>query len=131
MILSSTVEFPDYTNPYFRTTGLSSPCKSFIRKLLCKNESKRLGARAGASEVKSHSFFKSINFALLRNMQPPIIPSKSHPIRAVHFNRLKESVSFDLNHDGLHTPPADDDEDPFLSFHSGKELQKKRTLKTD
>ncbi|GAA5811975.1 hypothetical protein MFLAVUS_005422 [Mucor flavus] len=118
MILSSTVEFPDYTNPYFRATGLSSPCKSFIRKLLCKNESKRLGARAGASEVKSHSFFKSINFALLRNMQPPIIPSKSHPIRAVHFNRLKESVSFDLNHDGLHTPPADDDEDPFLSFHS-------------
>lgn len=127
MILSSSVEFPsDYTNPYFRGTGLSSTCKSFIRKLLCKNESKRLGAKAGASEVKSHSFFKSINFALLRNMKPPIIPSKSHPIRAVHFNRLKESVSFDLNHDvGLTTTPPEvvvenDDQDPFLSFNSGK-----------
>lgn len=119
MILSSSVEFPDYSsNPYYQGSGLSGPCKSFIRKLLCKNETKRLGARAGASEVKSHSFFKTINFALLRNMKPPIIPSKAQPIRAVHFNRLKESVSFDLNRHDLHTPP--DEEDPFLSFHSGK-----------
>ncbi|KAI7893748.1 kinase-like domain-containing protein [Mucor mucedo] len=117
MILSSSVEFPDYSsNPYYKGTGLTGNCKSFIRKLLNKNQSKRLGARAGASEVKSHAFFKSINFALLRNMKPPIIPSKAQPIRAVHFNPLKESVSFDLNHHDLHTPP--DDEDPFLSFNS-------------
>jgi protein-serine/threonine kinase len=126
LILSSPVEFPDYSNnPYYKGNGLSGPCKSFIRKLLCKNEEKRLGARAGASEVKSHSFFKSINFALLRNMKPPIIPSKAKPIRAVHFNRLKESTSFDLHRDDNMTttpPPTDDDddqEDPFLSFNSG------------
>lgn len=126
LILTASVEFPDYANnPYYRGTGLTSTCKSFIRKLLCKNENKRLGARAGASEVKSHSFFKQINFALLRNMKPPIIPSKAHPIRAVHFNKLKESVSFDLSGDGLkgNTPleedsEEDDGEDPFLSFHS-------------
>jgi hypothetical protein len=121
MILSSSVEFPDYTNsPYYKGNGLTSGCKSFIRKLLCKNENKRLGARAGASEVKSHSFFKSINFALLRNMKPPIIPSKAQPIKAVHFTKLKESISFDLTQDGLNTPPAEEEGiDPFLSFHSG------------
>ncbi|KAG1108304.1 hypothetical protein G6F42_016035 [Rhizopus arrhizus] len=127
LILSQSVEFPDYSNnPYYRGPGLSSHCKSFIRKLLTKNEKKRLGARAGASEVKSHSFFKSINFALLRNMKPPIIPNKDNPIRCIHFNRLKESVSFDLSADNHQhqpedptTPPAtDDDDDPFVSFNS-------------
>ncbi|CAO3608235.1 unnamed protein product [Mucor fragilis] len=137
LILSQSVEFPDYSsNPYYRGPGLSSHCKSFIRKLLTKNEKKRLGARAGASEVKSHSFFKSINFALLRNMKPPIIPNKDNPIRCIHFNRLKESASFDLNADDQPqdsstpplslqqeqdptTPPAtDDDDDPFVSFNS-------------
>lgn len=113
-------------NPYYRGGGLSSACKSIIRKLLCKNEDKRLGARAGASEVKSHAFFKDINFALLRNMKPPIIPQKAKPERAVHFNRLKESTSFDLHEDaGLQTPPAsEDDVDPFLSFNSGKSLER-------
>ncbi|GAN08295.1 Ser/Thr protein kinase [Mucor ambiguus] len=132
LILSQSVEFPDYSsNPYYRGPGLSSHCKSFIRKLLTKNEKKRLGARAGASEVKSHSFFKSINFALLRNMKPPIIPSKDNPIRCIHFNRLKESVSFDLSADDKQQdpplplqqdpttpPPTDDDDDPFVSFNS-------------
>lgn len=137
--MTASVEFPDYANnPYYKGTGLTSPCKSFIRKLLSKNENKRLGARAGASEVKSHSFFKQINFALLRNMKPPIMPSKANPIRAVHFNRLKESVSFDLSDDGLKksdtTTPLledeeeDDEEDPFLSFHSGKKIITINTL---
>jgi hypothetical protein len=96
---------------------------------LTKNENKRLGARAGASEVKSHSFFKSINFALLRNMKPPIVPNKDKPIRAIHFNRIKESVSFDLHNqqEPPNTPPATDDEDPFVSFNSGK--SKKQPMK--
>ncbi|KAI8081845.1 kinase-like domain-containing protein, partial [Gilbertella persicaria] len=125
LILTSPVEFPDYANnPYFRGPGISGDCKSFIKKLLIKNENKRLGAHAGASEVKAHSFFKSINFALLRNIKPPIKPNKDKPIRAVHFNRMKESASFDLHaDDGLSTPPITDDddedeEDPFESFHS-------------
>jgi hypothetical protein len=55
-------------------------------------------------------------------MKPPIIPSKAHPIKAVHFTKLKESISFDLTQDN--TQPTleedDDDVDPFLSFNSGK-----------
>lgn len=60
-------------------------------------------------------------------MKPPIIPNKDNPIRCIHFNRLKESVSFDLSADNHQhqpedptTPPAtDDDDDPFVSFNSG------------
>ncbi|OBZ89339.1 Serine/threonine-protein kinase nrc-2 [Choanephora cucurbitarum] len=129
LILNNPVEFPDYANsPYGRGLSMSSDCKSFIKKLLNKNENKRLGSHAGASEVKAHSFFKSINFALLRNMKPPIKPNKDKPIRAVHFTRMKESVSFDLHADSradsLSTPPSTDDDeeeaevDPFGSFSS-------------
>ena len=43
------------TNPL--TT--SSLCKSLIRKLLIKDELRRLGSRAGASDVKTHPFFRT------------------------------------------------------------------------
>ncbi|KAI9259313.1 kinase-like domain-containing protein [Sporodiniella umbellata] len=54
--------------------AVSSQCKSFMRQLLAKREGKRLGSKSGASEVKSHPFFKSIKFGLLRHMTPPIVP---------------------------------------------------------
>ncbi|KAG1453982.1 hypothetical protein G6F56_007432 [Rhizopus delemar] len=111
LILNDRLEFPD--TAYYQ--NLSNECKSFIRKLLVKNEKKRLGSRAGASEVKSHPFFNSLNFALLRNMKPPIIPSKAQPIRAVHFNRIKESVSFELESSRQENTDSDD---PFHSFNS-------------
>lgn len=96
-----------------------------MRKLLQKDEKKRIGARAGASEIKSHAFFKSINFALLRNMKPPIVPAKSNAIDAVYFRDVKESNSFDMDrshHSSLPSPPTtdDDEEDPFADFDSGK-----------
>ncbi|KAI8336302.1 kinase-like domain-containing protein [Chlamydoabsidia padenii] len=98
-IMVQKLEFPTFGyNPYFKGPEISSNCKSCMRKLLHKNENKRLGARAGASEIKSHVFFKPINFALLRHMRPPILPSQqAKPIDAVHFKHIKESVSFDLN----------------------------------
>ena len=142
------MEFPYFNrNPYYTGPGVSNQCKAIIRKLLHKDESKRLGAHAGASEVKSHAFFKSINFALLRNMTPPIIPTKSKAIDAVHFRNMKESNSFDLErhcqqpYNQSSSPPSppitdDDDEeeddttnslktkkeelkDPFADFGSG------------
>ncbi|KAI9250265.1 kinase-like domain-containing protein [Sporodiniella umbellata] len=112
IILKGHVEFP--TNSLQST---SSNCKSFIRKLLQKNEKKRLGSRAGASEVKSHPFFNNINFALLRHMKPPIVPSKAQPIKAVHFDRIKESVSLDLGKSSS-SEISDSLEDPFKLFSS-------------
>lgn len=123
------MEFPDFSsNPYYRGPGVSSQCKALMRKLLQKDEKKRIGARAGASEIKSHAFFKSINFALLRNMKPPIVPTKSNAIDAVYFRHVKESKSFDMdrNHSSsLPSPPSTDDDeeeeqDPFADFDSGK-----------
>ncbi|ORY90958.1 kinase-like domain-containing protein [Syncephalastrum racemosum] len=123
LILHKSLEFPDLSaNPYYRGPGISSQCKQCIRKLLHKDETKRLGARAGASEIKSHSFFRPINFALLRNMRPPIIPAQANHVDAVNFKHIKESISLDLGkeHQPLPSPPVtdDDDEDPFADFGS-------------
>lgn len=66
-ILKNEVQFPDYNQ-------ISNNCKSLIRKLLIKDETKRLGSHSGASEIKSHPFFKNTQWALLRNQKPPMIP---------------------------------------------------------
>ncbi|GMF01386.1 unnamed protein product [Ambrosiozyma monospora] len=66
-ILKTEVQFPDYNN-------VGSSCKNLIKKLLIKDETKRLGSKTGASDVKSHPFFKSVQWALLRNQKPPMVP---------------------------------------------------------
>lgn len=66
-ILKNEIQFSDYNQ-------ISSNCKSLIRKLLIKDETKRLGSYSGASEIKSHPFFKSVQWALLRNQKPPMMP---------------------------------------------------------
>lgn len=72
-ILKQAVTFPDGGGSSgFQT--VSSSCKSIIRKLLIKEEHKRLGSRAGASDIKAHPFFKNTQWALLRNQTPPMVP---------------------------------------------------------
>ena len=56
---------------------LSSHGKACIRKLLTKNEHKRLGSQTGASEVKAHRWFAPISWGLLRHTTPPIVPLMS------------------------------------------------------
>jgi len=65
-------------------------------RLLDKDERTRLGSRSGASEVKQHKWFFKINWGLLRNTRPPIIPSLSSGHDAVNFRNLKESHSLHL-----------------------------------
>lgn len=77
-------------------TDCSSLCKSLIRKLLIKDELRRLGSRAGASDVKAHPFFRSTSWALLRHQKPPIIPNQGRGIDTVNFRNVKESQSVDL-----------------------------------
>ncbi|KAJ4976988.1 hypothetical protein NE237_002094 [Protea cynaroides] len=48
--------------------------KDLISKLLIKDPDQRLGSKRGAAEVKTHPFFKDINFALVRSSTPPEIP---------------------------------------------------------
>lgn len=67
-VLRNDVGFPDQPT-------ISQLAKHIIRKLLIKDEIKRLGSQSGASEVKSHKWFAPITWGLLRNTRPPIVPS--------------------------------------------------------
>ncbi|KAJ3374216.1 hypothetical protein GGF31_007735 [Allomyces arbusculus] len=71
-ILQQEVEFPITAT----TPPVSNAAKGLMRRLLAKNETKRLGFRHGAMEIKSHAWFKPIAWPLLRNMTPPLVPGK-------------------------------------------------------
>lgn len=48
--------------------------RDLISGLLNKDPSNRLGSKRGAADVKTHPFFKGLNFALIRSLTPPEIP---------------------------------------------------------
>ncbi|XP_052179701.1 protein kinase PINOID [Diospyros lotus] len=48
--------------------------RDLISGLLTKDPAGRIGARRGSAEVKTHPFFKGLNFALVRSLTPPEIP---------------------------------------------------------
>lgn len=107
-----------------------SLCKSIIRKLLIKDETKRLGARAGASDVKTHPFFRQTSWALIRHMKPPMVPHQGRGVDTSNFRNVKESGSVDIGGNaspakmkgvpmdsGLATPNGEVS-DPFEEFNS-------------
>ncbi|BDA47694.1 probable phototropin-2 [Coccomyxa sp. Obi] len=69
-ILKRPLSFPEVPE-------VSDECKDLIRQLLERDPAKRLGAHAGAEEIKSHPFYAEINWALLRNTRPPYIPRRT------------------------------------------------------
>jgi len=91
-ILGGELRFPDQ-----HIYPVSTLCKSLIKKLLHPDPRKRLGSDQGAIDVKKHKFFDGkINFALIRNQIPPIIPKISHELDLSHFRQLKdEETDFD------------------------------------
>lgn len=89
-VLRNEVHFPE-------TTPISSMGKSMIRKLLLKDEMKRLGSQSGASEVKQHKWFAPISWGLLRNLTPPIVPAYSNGLDAINFRNVRESKSLNLD----------------------------------
>jgi protein-serine/threonine kinase len=122
-ILHCDVQFGEQPAPY--KSHVSNNCKSLIRKLLHKDEHKRLGCRAGASDIKQNPFFKSINFALLRHCTPPITPlvQKPNGIDALNFRKMPpENVSFDLETDDVMITLKADKSNPFEKFNSSKSI---------
>ncbi|CAO0795116.1 unnamed protein product [Mucor circinelloides] len=117
-ILHTEPQFPHQPAPY--NANASSNCKNLIRKLLQKDEHTRLGSRAGAADIKQHPFFKNTNFALLRNMTPPILPAivKPNGIDAINFRKIQESMSLDLEADGLRVMKKIEKSNPFEKFDS-------------
>lgn len=47
--------------------------RDLISGLLNKDPTRRLGSRRGAADVKTHPFFKGLNFALIRSVSPPCV----------------------------------------------------------
>jgi len=86
-----------------------------------------LGARAGASDVKTHPFFRTTQWALIRHMKPPMIPHQGRAIDTVNFRNVKESASVEIGagklkgvpmDSGLATPGGEVAADPFEDFNS-------------
>ncbi|KAG6036634.1 serine/threonine protein kinase, AGC [Claviceps citrina] len=121
-ILREDIPFPDHAG----APQISNLCKSLIRKLLIKDENRRLGARAGASDIKAHSFFRTTQWALIRHMKPPIVPHPTKGNDTVNFRNVKESESVDISGSRLHGVPLDSGlatpgnemSDPFSEFNS-------------
>lgn len=90
-VLKREVTFPDH--PVVSAVG-----KSHVRKLLVKDEHRRLGSQSGASEVKQHKWFAPISWGLLRNCAPPIIPAiNTLDLTAVVKSSRRDSKSLDLD----------------------------------
>lgn len=92
--------------------------KDIVSRLLDKEEDTRLGSKTGASEVKQHKWFSKINWGLLRNTEPPIIPASSNGLDTVNFRRMEESTSLHLEKQqkstqaGVQTPGTPDGLEP-------------------
>ncbi|KAG6360626.1 hypothetical protein INS49_011690 [Diaporthe citri] len=122
-ILREDIPFPDHAG----APQISNLCKSLIRKLLIKDENRRLGARAGASDIKVHPFFRTTQWALIRHMKPPIVPNQGRALDTINFRNVKESESVDISgsrpmqgvplDSGLATPGGEA-ADPFEEFNS-------------
>ncbi|CAI4036145.1 hypothetical protein SMKI_14G3640 [Saccharomyces mikatae IFO 1815] len=93
-ILKNEVSFPN-------NNEISRTCKDLIRKLLTKNESKRLGCKMGAADVKKHPFFKKVQWSLLRNQEPPLIPVLSedgYDFAKLSSNKKRQTSQDNHNH---------------------------------
>ncbi|GKV07798.1 hypothetical protein SLEP1_g19519 [Rubroshorea leprosula] len=55
---------------------VSFAAKDLIRGLLVKEPQHRLAYRRGATEIKQHPFFQSVNWALIRCTNPPEVPKQ-------------------------------------------------------
>ncbi|GER25650.1 kinase family protein [Striga asiatica] len=65
-VLHKDLKFP-------RNKEVSLQSKQLIYRLLHRDPKNRLGSREGANEVKQHPFFRGINWALVRCMNPPTL----------------------------------------------------------
>ncbi|KAE8706266.1 Protein kinase G11A [Hibiscus syriacus] len=69
-VVGQPLRFPEYPNVSFAARDL-------IRGLLVKEPQHRLAYRRGATEIKQHPFFQSVNWALIRCANPPEVPKQA------------------------------------------------------
>ncbi|XP_072967785.1 serine/threonine-protein kinase RHS3-like isoform X2 [Typha angustifolia] len=54
--------------------AVSLAARDLIRGLLVKDPLRRIAYRRGATEIKQHTFFEGVNWALIRSATPPHVP---------------------------------------------------------
>ncbi|XVF45982.1 hypothetical protein PTKIN_Ptkin02bG0251600 [Pterospermum kingtungense] len=76
---------------------LEHHARDLISGLLNKDPNNRLGSKRGAADVKTHPFFKTLNFALIRSLTPPEIPGLGRQSTSSYYNQNseKQSMAFD------------------------------------
>ncbi|CAL9734188.1 flippase kinase 1 [Monosporozyma servazzii] len=116
--------------PSFSSSNIdiSRHCKDLVKKLLCKNEGKRLGSKMGAADIKRHPFFKKVQWSFSRNQEPPLIPvltdngfdfakssnKKKDEAKEQTLHEQEESMFHEL----VETDDALTEDDPFHDFNS-------------
>eukprot|EP00775_Hariotina_reticulata_P006771 gene6771-6988_t len=63
-------------------SAISPQAQDLIRQLLVKDPAERLGSKAGAEDIKKHPWFEGLNWALLRNLEPPYVPRRANAAAA-------------------------------------------------
>ncbi|KAJ8775105.1 hypothetical protein K2173_020109 [Erythroxylum novogranatense] len=91
-------------------SAVSFAAKDLIRGLLIKDPQKRLGFKRGATEIKQHTFFESVNWALIRSTQPPEIPK---PIDISFLNHTSQPT---LASNDRGATDSDRSSGPYLDF---------------
>lgn len=80
-----------------RNIQISSDCQDLILRLLDKNPNTRLGSKRGFNEIKTHSFFSSMNIEAIfnRKITPSFIPQLHGCFDAQYFD--EEFTMEDMN----------------------------------
>ncbi|KAM7280365.1 hypothetical protein ACFE04_007499 [Oxalis oulophora] len=92
-------------------SSVSFAAKDLIKGLLVKDPQKRLGFKRGATEIKQHPFFETVNWALIRSTQPPEIP-KPLDLSFLH-NKISEQSSSTVDKG---VTDSDRSSGPYLDF---------------
>lgn len=82
-ILARRIEWPEYDDE--DDDEVSDEAKDLINRLLCMDQSQRLGANGG-QEVKSHPFFADINWETLLEEEPQFVPTPQNPEDTEYFD---------------------------------------------
>jgi PAS domain S-box-containing protein len=69
-VIKSPLRFPKMAPE----SDISDECKDLLRQLLKKRPTERLGHESGAEDIKRHAWFKGIDWSLIGNSTPPMIP---------------------------------------------------------
>ncbi|XP_074272498.1 protein kinase PINOID-like [Silene latifolia] len=73
------------------SSSLEGHARDLIKGLLRKDPVARVGFTRGAADIKTHPFFKGLNFALIRSVAPPLVPGAKRPGPHKH---LFDTMSF-------------------------------------